>query len=486
MSKMIKSKRNLIWLLFISFELVCIYRYQSHTFHVPNPNPIKSQHEYQHPHSPSSLLLSTNKRSIYINRKLSSLGVSYNQTTSFSKIHQNKVDWDSIEVPEPGYPKLTHLVDYRTSATENEIEKHDRLLVQGFYYMKNYLHSNIHSADLPVKKINHNLRQSMTTTQQSNNLNPNHNSLNPKICLNIYLCNRRIPYINSLFMTLTSFSNNQHEKNFRSSTQVHLLNTEKRENRLHFPYLDEQLSKIDFVYEVHNITYADEIYANVNKVRELDFRETFISDTISGLKICIKSGLPYCIMMEEDAVVPVNFISLLLEQIIQPLEKNGMLNPKDGTGSVSVLSLYSYYNLVFFGPHRLHFARYSKNKYQEDKAKSNIERWGLNMLPYHPQYNVFDKDYKYGTVAMFYTRQSAIELVKYMSKVGVDPIHNADEFINADEYFPTVMNMKRKHISPSLVNHIGYYSERMAAVKSRGMFSQLNTDSRFIFDAGTL
>lgn len=489
MSQMIKSKRSLLWLLFISFELFCIYRYQSqqkkyhhHTYHVPNP--IQSQYEY-HPHSPSSLS-STNKRFIYINRKLSSLGVSYNITTSLSKIHQNKVDRDSIDVPEPGYPKLTHLVDYRTSATENEIEKHDRLLVQGFYYMKNYLLSNIHNVDSPMKKNNHNLRQSTTTTHKSNNLNPNNNNPNPTICLNIYLCNRRIPYINSLFMTLTSFSNNQHEENFRYSTQVHLLNTEKRENRLHFPYLDEQLSKLDFVHEVHNITYADEIYVNVNKERGLDFRETFISDTISGLKICIKSGLPYCIMMEEDAVVPVDFISLLLEQVIQPLEKKGMLNPKDGTGSISVLSLYSYYNLVFFGPHRLHFARYSKNKYQQDKAKSNIERWGLNMLPYYPQYNVFNKDYKYGTVSMFYTRQSAIELVKYMSKVGVDPIHNADEFINADEYFPTVMNMKRKHVSPSLVNHIGYYSERMAAVKSRGMFSQLNTDSRFMFDAGTL
>jgi hypothetical protein len=68
----------------------------------------------------------------------------------------------------------------------------------------------------------------------------------------------------------------------------------------------------------------------------------------------------------------------------------------------------------------------------------------------------------------------------------VDPEHFADEFINADENFPAVMGIKRKHVSPSLVNHIGYYSERMAAVKSRGMFSQLNTDSRFMFDAGTL
>jgi hypothetical protein len=408
--KMIKSKRISAWLLFISFELFCIYRYYCQQkkhhhliiYHEPNSNPIQLQYEYNHPHS-SSTLSSISKRSIYINRKLSSLGTNYNITTSLSKLHQNKLDWDSIEVPEPGYPKRTHLVDYTTSATENEIEKHDRLLVQSIYYMKNYLHSNIHSADTSIQK-------------SKNNLNSNHNAT-PKICLNIYLCNRRIPYINSLFMTLTSFSNNQHQQSFRSSTQVHLLNTEKRKNRLYFPYLEEQLSKIDFIHEVHNVTYADEIYANVTKDRELDSKESFISDTLSGLKICLKSGLPYCVMMEEDAIVPVDFISLLLEQVIQPLEKKGLLNPEDGTGSISVLSLYSYYNLVFFGPHRLHYTRYSKNKYQEDKAKLNIERWGLNMVPYYPQYNIFDKDYKYGAVAMFYTRQSAIELVKYLSKV---------------------------------------------------------------------
>ena len=108
------------------------------------------------------------------------------------------------------------------------------------------------------------------------------------------------------------------------------------------------------------------------------------------------------------------------------------------------------------------------------------------MLPYQPHFKVTGKDYKYGTVAMLYTRQSAIQLVEYLQSVGVDPIHNADEFINADEYFPTVTGVKRKHVTPSLVNHIGYYSERMAHVKARGMFSQLNTDSRFMYDGGIL
>ena len=58
--------------------------------------------------------------------------------------------------------------------------------------------------------------------------------------------------------------------------------------------------------------------------------------------------------------------------------------------------------------------------------------------------------------------------------------------MNSNEYFPKVVGIPRLSVEPSLVNHIGYYSERMANVKSRGMFSQLNTDSRFMFDAGVV
>ena len=464
------TPRASLWLSFLLLESVCIYHYHQNYSRL-------NQSTYSTKVDTSLLakkqstvddFLREDIRDLYSNKKIfsSDQNISY----TYTKIPPRpEVDWDSILVTENGYPKLTHLVDYQTAASENEIEKHDRLLVQGMQYMKSFLKTNI----TKVK----------TNKTYDNDSGPKTKS--PIVCLNIYLCNRRIPYINSLLMSLTSFSSEESEIDFRNAAQIHLLNTEKRSDRMHFPYLKDQLSKMSFVHEVHNVTYPDEIYSNITD-RELNFRETFLSDEISGLKICVESGLPYCLMIEEDAIVPVDFMTLLLEQVIQPLEKQGAFNPEDGTGDISVLSLYSYYNLVFFGPHRLHYSRYSKNKYNEDRAKMNIERWGMNMLPYQPQFKVTEKDYKYGTVAMLYTRQSAIKLIKYLQKVGVDPIHNADEFMNANENFPSVMGVKRKHVMPSLVNHIGYYSERMAHVKARGMFSQLNTDSRFTYDAGIL
>lgn len=373
------------------------------------------------------------------------------------------LDPHKMDVPEPGYPKETHLVDYKTSASEREIEKHDRFLVQGMHYMKTH-----DFKPLAETIANHEAQRKSP----------------PKICLNIYLCNRRIPYINSLLMSLTSFSSASNEKDLIQLAQVHLLNTEKRTERLHFRYMRETLSKLPFVHKVHNITYRDEIYQDITD-RELIFREMFISDEISGLKICLESGLEYCVMMEEDAVVPVDFMTLLNEQVLQPLEHDGVLQV-NSAGGISVLSLYSYFNLVYKGFNRLHTPRYAKRRYVNDVAKSNAERFSKTMPPHRNDFKVIEKDYMYGTVAMVYTRQSAEKLVKFLQQVGVDPIHNADEFMNANEYFPTEIGIPRKSVEPSLVNHIGFYSERMSDFTKNGMFSQLNTDARFMYDAGEL
>jgi GR25 family glycosyltransferase involved in LPS biosynthesis len=367
-------------------------------------------------------------------------------------------DPNTKDVTERGYPKNTHLVDYMTSATEREIEKHDRFLVQGMYFMRT-----------------HDFEPLSQTIDRSKK------EIEKKVCLNIYLCNRRIPYINALLMGLSSYSSKETEKDILKA-EIHLLNTEKRKERLHFRYLKDKLSKLPFVHEVHNITYRDEIYRNITD-RELIFREMFISDEISGLKICLESGFAYCIMMEEDAVVPVDFMTLLDDQVIAPLEKEGVIRI-DGSGSISVLSLYSYYNLVTKGHLRLHYPSYTKRQYDKDATKMNSERFSRAMPPFRHDYEITEQEYMYGTVAMMYTRDSAQKLVNYLQKVGVDPIHNADEFMNADEYFPSEIGIPRKHVQPSLVNHIGYYSERMANFKARGMFSQLNTDSRFMFDPG--
>ena len=136
--------------------------------------------------------------------------------------------------------------------------------------------------------------------------------------------------------------------------------------------------------------------------------------------------------MEEDAVVPFNFLHLVETQVIQPLERRGE--------EIYVLSLYSYYNLVFFGYNRLHKPKYAKKSYDGDRSKGNSERFLTHLPPYKPKFDIWEKEYKYGTVAMMCTRESAQRLVEYLQKVGANPIRNADEFMNALDYFTSYVS----------------------------------------------
>lgn len=375
------------------------------------------------------------------------------------------------DLPEPGYPKRTHLFAYDTSAVEREIEKHDRILVQSIYFMETY--------DFNA------LRKSITHEEEKRK----EHQMEKKVCINIYLGNRKIPYIKALMMGLLSYSSQENQKRLNMA-EIRLLNTEKREGKMDFGYLKDTLSKLPFIHKVHNITYWDEIYKHkLKELKELKDEKTiwkyhFLSDQISGLKICLESGLPYCLMMEEDAMVPVDFMLHLDEQVLKPLESSGMIN-KDGTGSISILSLYAYFNKAHNTWKKIRFPLYTKKYYYNDVSHMNSERYSRKFPPHQNKFEITEDDHMYGTVAMLYTRDSAKKLVKYLQKVGVDPEHNADEYMNRDIYFPAEVGIPRKHVQPSLVNHIGYYSERLSKMDDN-VLNNLNTDVRFIVDPGEL
>jgi len=353
-------------------------------------------------------------------------------------------------IEEPGYKQKNYIFEYETSAMKYEVQKHDRLIIEGLAFMDDLnLGSEWKPKSIQKEKW--------------------------KLCMNIFICNRRIPYINSFLMSLI---NHDTPEELLSYAKINLLNTEKRIDRIDFSYMKDILSQLPFISEVHNVTYVDKIYESVIQERSLTFREEFISDQISGLRVCIDSNLDWCLMIEEDVILPVNFVKYLERDVIGPIEMNWTQD------EISFISLYSYYNLVFFGNRTLVDPWYSKKQYENDRAISNSERKAKGKNPYKAQFSVKKKDYKYGTVAMLYTLDSAKKLVQYLEKVGVDPVHNADEFINDNKYFPSFIKKPRRQVEPSLVNHIGFYSERMKATETRGTFSQLNTDVRFIYDAG--
>jgi len=377
-----------------------------------------------------------------------------------------------------------------------------------------------------------------------NGVKKQQNKNNSKIvCINIHICRRRVPYLNSLLMTLMSHDD---PSDLVNTTRINLLNTEKRPiHRDSFSkYVRKGPSLLPFVHDTYDIFEPADIYEGRRALgsnrsigggdddggnEELDFRETFLSDQISSLTICLESGLSWCLLLEEDAILPVNFARRLVGEVIPALENGeGEGEEDDGSASASgngnkgienvgVVSLYSYHNLVYFGENRLHYPEYAKMRYEEERAKLYSEERQPPPQPPQPQqqppqqqlkqttetendHKKNDKkstnattrlnDYKYGTVAMLYTRNGASEMKAYLESVGVNPIHNADEFMNDARYFPTVSGRPRRETVPALANHIGFYSERMAedGDDNNGSFSlaisQMNTDVRFLFDGG--
>lgn len=87
-----------------------------------------------------------------------------------------------------------------------------------------------------------------------------------------------------------------------------------------------------------------------------------------------------------------------MEQIIEPLERESQMDE----GKISVISLYSYYNLVFFGNARLAYPSYSKLRYNQERAKINSERKADEVPRYEAKFSVKEKEYKYGTLHPIY------------------------------------------------------------------------------------
>lgn len=343
---------------------------------------------------------------------------------------------------EPGYPVRNTVNDFKTQAVAEEIHKHDRLVVDGMAYMRDLSMEDMEKFRPKPEQIH-----------------------KRKLCINIAACNRRIPYIDTAMMTLMT---GQSPERLNTYAQVNLLNTERRREYMHFDRMRNHLAKLPFV-EIYNFSAIDEPHA------EYSFRVQFLLDIIHGLKICLESGLKWCLMMEEDAVFPRNFIDDLDKFVIQPMETK--------RDEISVISLYAYYNQVWLGPKRLVLPEYSRYDYKTDRAMGNMERKSKNLPRYSPFFQVKPVDYPYGTVALLYPIETVEKLIPYLEKQSKKPTTDADVMINKNINFPAFMEKPRLQVEPSLINHIGFYSRRMKDVTKRGIFAQLNTDARFQQDA---
>lgn len=83
----------------------------------------------------------------------------------------------------------------------------------------------------------------------------------------------------------------------------------------------------------------------------------------------------------------------------------------------------------------------------------------------------------WGAVANIYSLEMAQKLRDFLASYGMRKrAPNADLLMN--NQFPKSVHLPRMTVNPSLVNHIGFYSER------RDVVAYINSDVRFVLDAG--
>lgn len=337
--------------------------------------------------------------------------------------------------PRNPFPSKNLVEDFPTVATREEARRHDRVVVDSMAYFAGMEPKVLDEWNIANLKFNAS-----------------------ELCINIFTSNRKIRYVDALLMMLMKGNS---KELLLSYAKINLLNIERRAGKVEYPHLTNTLSKFDFL-SVYNITAQHPLSP------DMPFLTALRLDTISGLDICVQSKLPFCLMLEDDALPALGFIDILEKSVIAPL--------RNKTLKASSVSLYSYHSHAWTS-YRLDKQSYIDTLYNKERSKSNAERFSEGLDEYVPTYKLVRSRVNFGAVANIYTLEMATKLRDFLKSYGKQKkVANADHLMN--QQFVKKVNVPRMQIEPSLVNHIGFYSERRNAV------SYLNSDVRFQLDAG--
>ncbi len=436
---------------------------------------------------------------------------------------------------EPSYPQQTRIHNFPTRASQKEMAKHDRYIIHGMLYSE-------------MLKENY-LQHHWSIPDTSRNAGPWR--FPRKLCITITMKNRTVPYIHSLLMTLMkSHSDGGGEGANDSGTAdvLHLSETVKAGHRLlsyaELHLLDTERSgenlydeKYDNIYRLpflqhHKVRDTVKIWNGQNN------RLLKIQNILASARICAKSGLDWCLMLEEFTVVPLNFLESLQRFIIAPLESfidthrsesgSGMLS--DGEvirKKMSVVSLFSAYDSEAEELIKIHDVDYSRKKYERDRAKLNSERRALGLEEHHYEYEMYPI-FSTGAASiggsdaamLFHSSMVKRDLIPMLTKLSnieekklwgdwalkgfsingsngsiersEQDDHNYGNDFDLEREFSLYTGVKRYRVEPSLVNRIGFYDEDFNTgtrshtpreERDLGITNWL-TDPRFLFEAG--
>lgn len=410
---------------------------------------------------------------------------------------------EKIKTYEPGYPKISRVHWFPTSAAENEMARHDRYLIHGLIYTKMLTQEYI--------KNQWSFEEGMRHKQRP--------LAKKKICINIFMKNRALPYINSLVMTL--MGSHEHDEKSRyvgglmggegspllSHTSLNLFDTERHPDRLNYDDIRLDVMKLPFL----NLRRVEKRNTNWSSASA---RLDKIQDYLTSAKVCVESNLQWCLMMEEYSVVPKDFLNLLKRFVTAPMESLALAHSTPGDADTflaskfSFISLFSAFDWNSRTPLAVHNPEYSKKLYDFDRAKLNSERKSLNLKEYHAEYDMYpisNADYpksvgESNVALLFTTFNVKTKLIPFLlslekeeeRKVSGGHFKLAYEHripeLNLELEFAKYTGIKQYQVEPSLVNRIGFYDEDLFNYdhfsKHRLGITNWYTDPRFLFEGG--
>jgi hypothetical protein len=433
---------------------------------------------------------------------------------------------------EPDYPRESRIENFPTHASRQEMAKHDRYII----------HSILYSEMLTPAYLQQHWSIPIPNSLNSSNPRKGPWKFTQKLCVNITVKNREIPYINALIMSIMG-SHESKEENKSLNTDIpfghrllsylklNLLDAERDrlfdsdDGTADYDDIRVKIFQLPFL-EKHSVwKYDHHTFVSVSpRSPKLDK----IQDILTSAHICLESKLPWCLMLEEYTIVPRDFLNSLKRFVIAPLEsfaashRVGM--ETDGevfkrTKKMSLISLFSAYNSIEGDLMRVHDVEYSSSRYEEDRGKLNSERSALGLDKHSSAYEMHSipirdsTDSKtqgqggFDSAMLFHSSMLKTELIPMLEQLksaeqarivgdwwvrgSIDGTNVVDvDSLDLEREFSLYTGIQRLRVEPSLVNRIGFYNQdfggkpRTVDQGNRIGITNWLTDPRFLFEAG--
>lgn len=380
-------------------------------------------------------------------------------------------------------PVDSMLNNFPNDAVETEVKKHDRWIVDSL------AHINTFSAD---------------DAKQYTSIGPTASS--PKLITMIILTvNRAVPYV---AVTLSTLLRGHSPNTFMQYIDLHVINIERRPRRTPYTFftdLERRLSSF-IKFEDWQSGYKEtEHIAKMNNPQAL-YMENQRIDIIRSLKICKERKSQWCLIIEDDAVFPVNFVGKFRTYVDVDKYENATLPggpsqtydspPLDPAadnstgpvyrGRVAMVKLYVPFNDAMVLTSQADNVRsggnikasdYSMDSYRMNAALDLYE--AKDMQKIKVEYKIRASWTMYGGVANAFLYDKIDMLTAFLSTKKRMQAYPTDALLNYDLTVETKLSLLETH--PSMVGHIGYYREHLDAGRGIG---EISTDIRFQLDDG--